>query len=223
MRGSYRVRLTTNGGGPGNVQTLVYRARYSNTGVLLAYGLATPAYGERAGEDNAGGNTRGYAPQLDAFVDSYASFRLGLIANALVTDGSGVARISTSLIQNESNPLCVIRSASGDLQTNTASAVQVPLVELEAGDVMTADLFVTVRNSSGTIAGRWRVSALLHHQGGVAQIIGGVTPDADAKKTDVGLDATLIVSASTLYLQVSPLLTPLRWGWESRYQQQGFS
>lgn len=59
--GTYRVQLITNGGGPGNVQILVLRVRYSQTGVLQKRGWALPAVGEQGGEANYGGNVRGWA------------------------------------------------------------------------------------------------------------------------------------------------------------------
>lgn len=63
IRGSYRVRLITNNGGPGNIQTLVYRVRRDNTGAIT--GWALPAVGERREEANYGGNDRGWAEVME--------------------------------------------------------------------------------------------------------------------------------------------------------------
>jgi hypothetical protein len=38
--GTYRIQLVTNGGGPGNVQVLVFRVRYDTNGVLAYRGWA---------------------------------------------------------------------------------------------------------------------------------------------------------------------------------------
>ena len=74
LTGTYRVRLTTNGGGPGNVQVLVFRVRFDNAGDLVDRGWALPAFRETAAESNYGGNTRGYAQVLESiFADIAAS------------------------------------------------------------------------------------------------------------------------------------------------------
>lgn len=63
--GTYRIQLITNGGGPGNVQILIVRVRYGQTGVLQNRGWAPPAVGEQAPEANYDGNTRGWAEQIE--------------------------------------------------------------------------------------------------------------------------------------------------------------
>lgn len=50
--GTYRIRLLTNGGGPGNSQIRVARVRYDSLGVLSYRGLVLPALDEKAGESN---------------------------------------------------------------------------------------------------------------------------------------------------------------------------
>lgn len=66
--GTYRVRLTVNGGGPGNVQTRVYRCRFDNSGVVASRGWATPAYGETASEANYDGNAIGYGEVFETIL-----------------------------------------------------------------------------------------------------------------------------------------------------------
>lgn len=73
VRGTYRLKLTTNGGGPGNVKIVALRVTRSNSGVVLGRGWSLPAFGERAGEDNAGGNTRGHAPLFESIFTSLES------------------------------------------------------------------------------------------------------------------------------------------------------
>lgn len=82
LSGAYRIRLTTNGGGAGNVQTLVLRVRKDSSGVLANRGYCLPAFGEVAGEDNAGGNLRGWAPQIEFIIAD-------VIANAFTGGGGG--------------------------------------------------------------------------------------------------------------------------------------
>lgn len=65
LPGTYRVRLVTNGGGPGNEMILLLAVLYDNTGALLNDGHRTPATGELAGESNWDGNTEGWAPDID--------------------------------------------------------------------------------------------------------------------------------------------------------------
>ena len=67
--GTYRIQLVTNGGGVGNEQTLVYRARYTSTGALANRGWAYPAFGEIDIESNYGGNQRGWAEDLDFILE----------------------------------------------------------------------------------------------------------------------------------------------------------
>ena len=81
--GTYRVRLTVNGGGPGNVQTRVYRCRYTNAGALAQRGWATPAYGETAAEANYAGNTVGYG---EVFETVLADIRAALATVGMYTE-----------------------------------------------------------------------------------------------------------------------------------------
>ena len=67
--GTYRVRLTTNGGGAGNVQTRVFRVRYNSLGVLTNRGWAYPAPHEIDEESNYTGNTRGYAEPFETILE----------------------------------------------------------------------------------------------------------------------------------------------------------
>jgi hypothetical protein len=71
--GSYRVRCTVNGGGPGNISTLICQCRYDINGNLLRAGRALPAFGENEGEDNYGGQLRGYAQTFETMEDDTRS------------------------------------------------------------------------------------------------------------------------------------------------------
>lgn len=77
LSGTYRIQLITNGGGPGNIQILVARVRFTNVGALLNRGHALPGYGESAGEANYGGNTRGWAPTMEFIEADTLSIVLG--------------------------------------------------------------------------------------------------------------------------------------------------
>lgn len=67
--GTYRVRLTTNGGGAGNEQTLVFRVRYDVVGGLANRGWAYPAPDEVNEEANYDSNTRGYAEPFETILE----------------------------------------------------------------------------------------------------------------------------------------------------------
>lgn len=89
--GTYRVRLTVNGGGPGNVQTRVYRCRYTNAGALASRGWALPAYGETAAEANYGANAVGYGEVFETILaDILANLGGG---GGSVPTGTGIAHI----------------------------------------------------------------------------------------------------------------------------------
>lgn len=63
--GTYRIQLITNGGGPGNVQTLIARVRYDSVGALANRGWAYPAVGEQDGENNYIGNYRSWSEIIE--------------------------------------------------------------------------------------------------------------------------------------------------------------
>jgi hypothetical protein len=64
LPGSYRVQLTTNGGGPGNIQILIAAVTFDNVGVLTQRGWRIPAFGEISTEDNFLGQLRGWDEAL---------------------------------------------------------------------------------------------------------------------------------------------------------------
>jgi hypothetical protein len=66
--GTYRFRLTVDGGGSGNVTIRIMRVRYTSTGVLTKRGWALPAVEENDDENNESGNTRGWAPGWESIV-----------------------------------------------------------------------------------------------------------------------------------------------------------
>ncbi len=88
--GTYRVRLTVNGGGPGNVQTRVYRCRYNNVGALASRGWAVPAYGETAAEANYDTNAIGYG---EVFETILADILANLGGGGSVPTGTGIPHI----------------------------------------------------------------------------------------------------------------------------------
>lgn len=87
--GTYRIRLTVNGGGPGNVQTRVYRCRYTNAGALASRGWATPAYGETAAEANYDSNAIGYAEVIETILADI----LANLGGGTTPTGTGVPHI----------------------------------------------------------------------------------------------------------------------------------
>lgn len=217
--GSYRVRLTTNAGGPGNVQTLVFRVSRDSSGVVVSRGHVLPAYGEKGSE---GGSVRGYAPLFEYIFGDILSFITGFTTNALKTDGSNNAHINVASIVNESNAKCVITTKSGNLATTTAGTSDIVLGAVGSAAVSAFDTFVTVRNSTGSVRGRWRLSALTYNTGGSAALEGAVDVDAGARKSDPALDATIVVSGTNVILRVTATATNLQWGYEVRRQDQVF-
>lgn len=69
VEGAYRVMLTTNGGGPGNVQVLICAVTKDTNGVELNRGWVLPAYGEEAGEANWDSNESGWAAALTTILE----------------------------------------------------------------------------------------------------------------------------------------------------------
>ncbi len=63
LKGTYRIRLITNTGGPGNIQIKVFRVRYDDTGTLV--GWVFPAFGEQDGESNFPGNDTAWAENIE--------------------------------------------------------------------------------------------------------------------------------------------------------------
>jgi hypothetical protein len=61
LPGTYRVRLITNSGGPGNIQIKIVRVRFDINGDLAWNGWALPAFGESDGESNYPGNLIAWA------------------------------------------------------------------------------------------------------------------------------------------------------------------
>lgn len=70
LPGSYRIRLTVNGGGAGNVSTKIGAVRKSAAGAAINRSWRTPAFKEQADETNWDDvvNDRGYAPDWETIV-----------------------------------------------------------------------------------------------------------------------------------------------------------
>lgn len=81
VRGTYRIRLVTNGGGPGNLQTRVFRVTKNSSGVTLGRGWAAPALGEKLGESIRGSIDRGYADAIETILSDAEAGLLALTAS----------------------------------------------------------------------------------------------------------------------------------------------
>jgi len=84
LRGTYRIQLITNGGGPGNVSILVVRVRFTNTGSPDGRQWALPAIGEISGESNyplgLTSNTRDWAQVFEEiFEDIEDQLTIGVV------------------------------------------------------------------------------------------------------------------------------------------------
>ena len=92
--GSYRIQLTLNGGGPGNVQVLIAACRYNSAGVLIARGLRIPAFGEIAIESNFPTNNRGWAASIEALmagVEAEGAITVGPLGSGAIFETDGIA------------------------------------------------------------------------------------------------------------------------------------
>lgn len=140
--GTYRIRLTVNGGGPGNVQTRVYRCRYNNVGALAQRGWAPPAYGETAAEANYASNAIGYA---EVFEMVLADIRAAL--------GSGVSAIPFQSVS------AVGPTLLPDADTRVLAYPTVNAVQLQLPPAPTLGRRISVKDASGTSA-TWNITLL---------------------------------------------------------------
>ncbi len=81
--GSYRGQFLVGDGLGPNAKSFIFRVTRDSAGVLIDDGFSEPAFGELVGEDNAGGNDRGYAKAFETgakkgsfTVDTMAALRL---------------------------------------------------------------------------------------------------------------------------------------------------
>ena len=114
--GTYRIRLTTNGGGVGNVQTRVYRVRYSSIGVLQNRGWAYPAFSEVDLEANYGGNLRGWAEDLEFILEDIRT----TLSDPLV-EGYGIDLVGTTVSQKSA---VTVLTGSGAIAIDAAVGPQ---------------------------------------------------------------------------------------------------
>jgi hypothetical protein len=82
---SFRLRLTINSGGPGNVFIFIIACTFDVTGAATNRTWRTPAVNEQETEGNFGGNQNGYAPDYDQII-------FDLLANAFGSSGQGWVR-----------------------------------------------------------------------------------------------------------------------------------
>ncbi len=136
LPGSYRVQLTTNGGGPGNVQILIAAVTFDNAGALTQRGWRLPAFGEVAGEDNFGGQLRGWA---EAFEFILADTRTALAAlsppgaNKQITfNDSGVYGADADFTFDKATDILNI-AAAGVLRYGTTNVAGVGSVRFPTG------------------------------------------------------------------------------------------
>ena len=88
LYGSYRLRCTTNGGGPNNISTLICAVLYDAAGAPFNSLRFLPAFGENEGEDNFEGQTRGYSATFEA-LERDTSVRLSRLESRAPTGTAG--------------------------------------------------------------------------------------------------------------------------------------
>lgn len=92
--GSYRLQLITNGGGPGNVQILVAAVTKDHSGVVLDRGWRIPALGENVGENNFGGQLRGWDEAI-RFILADLEVNFGKYVEIPFLAGNGSTSVAT--------------------------------------------------------------------------------------------------------------------------------
>lgn len=216
--GTYRVRLTVNGGGPGNVQTRVYRCRYNNVGALASRGWAVPAYGETAAEANYDANAIGYGEVFETiFADILAN--LGGGGGATPT-GTGIPHVvggaqqaAASLIVDADVHASAAIAASKVVQATGTGIPHVVAGALNAASSLIVDADVhaaaavavsklapgtngQVLTTSGGAA-TWGAAAGSTPTGtGIPHVVGGVQDAASSLIVDADVHASAAIAAS---------------------------
>jgi hypothetical protein len=196
--GTYRVRLTVNGGGPGNVQTRVYRCRYTNAGALASRGWALPAYGETAAEANYGSNAIGYGEVFETILADILA-NLGGGGGGSVPTGTGIPHIvggvqdaAASLIVNADVHASAAIAASKVVQ---ATGTGIPHV---VGGALSAASSLIV-NADVDAAAAIALSKIVNPTGtGLVKATGGVFAAAASLLIDADVDAAAALAPSKL-------------------------
>lgn len=195
--GTYRVRLTVNGGGPGNVQTRVYRCRYNNVGALASRGWAVPAYGETAAEANYDTNAIGYGEVFETiFADILANLGGG---GGTTPTGTGIPHVvggvqqaAASLIVDADVHASAAIAASKVVQATGTGIPHVVGGVLNAASSLIVDADV---HASAAIA----LSKIVNPTGtGLVKAAGGVFSAAAALLVNADVDAAAAVAVSKL-------------------------
>jgi hypothetical protein len=197
--GTYRVRLTTNGGGPGNVQTLALRVRYSSSGVLVSRGWVLPGYGERSGEDNAGGNTRGYAPLLEGILSGLESELNAIGSLPAVIDALKYREI----------PLCTSEQSTLEEGYVVAGHIYLNLAKYPAaiGALTRTFRFQAIMSASGAVGNdlvAWVTRARLYNVTHGYEVTGSVltaSPSGDVSLPKASLSGTLTVGSGSGHIR----------------------
>lgn len=217
--GTYRVRLTTNDGGPGNVSARTFRVRFSNTGQLASRGWALPAIGERREEGTMSSSDRGYAAAFESIFADILDFFVDLKTNAFVSDDDGVAHYVVDELRNESTATVTVVTKTMEAATVSAGATEVILCTLADLTLEDVSATVTVRSADLSVRGRWRLSGLFYRDGAAA-VEGTLDADAGAKKSDNALDAELDVDGNNVILRITAVAGVLTWGVDLKRQVQ---
>jgi hypothetical protein len=103
LPGPYRVQLTTNGGGPGNVQVLIAGVRFSAAGVLVDRGWMLPALGEAGTENNFAGQLRGWSAAWEFILADLLGVAAVAVTPREVALVSGLQRVGPGAAQRISS------------------------------------------------------------------------------------------------------------------------
>lgn len=164
LRGTYRIRLITNNGGPGNIQTLVYRVRRDSSGAIT--GWALPGIGERKEESNYDGNDRGWAEVLETIFAEIA-IDLAELTSDVTTAGASVLQVVNATKFREI-PILLGERSTLDEGFNSGAAILLNLSKYPAtiGALARTLRFQIVVSATGELGGDalpWVVEARLYN------------------------------------------------------------
>ncbi len=208
--GTYRIRLSVNGGGAGNVQIRVFRCRFDNAGTLVNRGWALPALGEAGiDENNYNGNVRGTDQVLRFIFDDLLPWASGLVAkyNGVTVGQRRTLNFIGMLLEDDTINNCVnvisdifrdeaTGNARGEARSpwksfNTVNATPVTIQSISVPIATFGDVFVTVTwevtVSAATGGGNMARKATFRRNGGVLALI---------NQTDNGIPADLNIATS---------------------------
>lgn len=180
LPGSYRLSLTTDAGGPGNVQVLIAAVTLDFNGDAVNRNWLVPAVGEQPPENNFGGQTRGWDQAMRVIFDDLLPWapglnvlqvgvqkgqrrKLNLLGNLQATDNPGQEQVDiewlgVDLLEAGSavatrRKINIVGASTDDNPGQERIDIQIPIPvhELVFSEETTSGSSVYVRQGSRTI------------------------------------------------------------------------